>query len=450
MSNKKCSCGSGKSADGCCEPGRNVIDLNEYRWRRAGRHLRRKLAEFADNDIFIDDVENAREIFFDPFDPELVDEEDDLMLERFFEWFIFDYKIQNQTILEYFSLAGNLVSEERELLESWKKAKSSFYQVIGIENQSMIVIEDLIRGWQVIVTDKNAARELEKGHIMLMRVLPVGNSYEFSTGGMVLPQECKGYLLGRVRQDADFYWSKFKKRGDWEQYLADRAHVLNSLVVELETIWNFSSIDEEGNPKTLNSHKGHMAGMAQQVTNIFLDYFYDRWVNEPMDVLHGKTPMEASKTKEGREKLQTLLKELGKIEKARAQKGEPFYDLTRLRKKLKLPAEASNRPAKGAKDESLADNYAGVTELIRDGLKKMGYQAQQVNNAVEMWQQYSKAARPAFRKPGAWAAAIIYAVARLLGDESVSQNGLALMYNVSASTISANYRSICKTLQLEG
>ncbi|SFH35315.1 hypothetical protein SAMN05660649_04869 [Desulfotomaculum arcticum] len=450
MSNKKCSCGSGKSADACCGPSRKVIDLNEYRWRRAGRHLRRKLAEFADNDIFTNDVEIARELFFDTFDPELVDEEDDLMLERFFEWFIFDYKIQNQTILEYFSLADNLASEERELLESWKKTKSSFYQVVRIERQSVLVIEDLIRGRQVKVTDKNAAKELEEGHIMLMRVLPVGNDYEFSTGGMVLPLECKSYLLSRVKQDADLYWSKYKKRGDWDQYLADRAHVLNSLVVELETIWNFSSFDEETNKKTSAANKGHMDGMAQQVTNIFLDYFYDRWVNEPMDVLQGKTPMEASKTKEGREKLQTLIKELGKIEKARAQKGEPYYDLTRLRKKLKLPAEVGNRMTKGAQDESSAADYAGVAELIRDGLKKMGYHAQQVNNALEMWQQYSKAARPAFRKPGAWAAAIIYAVARLLGDESVSQNELALMYNVSASTISANYRSICKTLQLKG
>lgn len=450
MSNKKCSCGSGKNADACCGSNSKVIELNEYRWRRAGRHLRRKLAEFADNDIFSDAVEIAREAFFDAFDPELVDEEDDLMLERFFEWFIFDYKIQNQTILEYFSLAGNLASEERELLESWKKAKSSFYQVIRIDSQSVLVIEDLIRGRQVKVTDKNAASELEEGHIMLMRVLPVGNDYEFSTGGMVLPLECKSYLMSRINQDADLYWNKFKKRGNWDQYLAERAHIMNSLVVELETIWSFASEDEKVNPKTLSSKKGHMSGMAQQVTNIFLDYFYDRWISEPMDVLQGKTPMEASKTKEGREKLQTLLKELGKIEKARAQKGEPYYDLTRLRRKLKLPAEAGNRLATGTQDQGGADDYAGVAELIQDGLKKMGYHTQQVSNALEMWQQYSKAARPAFRKPGAWAAAIIYAVARLLGDEKVSQNGLALMYNVSASTISANYRSICKTLQLKG
>jgi hypothetical protein len=447
---KQCPCGSGKKISACCGQKGKVIDLNQYRWRRAGRHLRRKLAEFADHEMFVEEAEIAREYFFSVMDQDLVDDEDDLLLERFFEWFIFDYRIREQTLIEYFSLAGRLTSEEKELLEKWKVARSSFYQVLQVDSQSRIVLEDLVRGDQVEVNDGNAVQELEQGHILLMRILSVGEDNEFSTGGLVLPPESKNYIISRVKLDAELYWKEHGNRGNWDNYLRDKAHVLNALVVEVGSIWGVSLSNDGADGQFITPGEGHFAGMAQQVTNIFLDYFYDRWINEPMDVLQGKTPMEASRTKQGREKLQTLLQELGKIEKARAQKGEPFYDLSRLRKKLRLPESPLQQKTEGINNNKWAcADYDGVAALIKDGLEKMGYRSQ-IKKAVELWEKYSSMARPTFRKPGAWAAAVIYAVARLLGDENIRQNELADMYNVSASTISSNYRSICRTLQLNG
>lgn len=447
---KQCPCGSGKTISACCGQKDKVIDLNQYRWRRAGRHLRRKLAEFADHEMFLEEAEIAREYFFRLIDEDLVGDEDDLLLERFFEWFIFDYRIREQTLIEYFSLAGNLNPEEKVLLDKWKVARNSFYQVLEVDGQSRIMLDDLIRGGRLEVNDSNAVHELEQGHILLMRVLPVGENNEFSTGGLVLPPESKNYIVSRVKQDAELYWQEHGNRGNWDGYLRDKAHVLNALVVELGSIWGLLQNDDGIDSQFITSGEGHFAGMAQQVTNIFLDYFYDRWINEPMDVLQGKTPMEASRTRQGRKKLQALLQELGKIEKSRAQKGEPFYDLSRLRKKLRLPEGSLQRKTGGIdNDKWTGPDYDGVAALIKDGLEKIGYRSQ-IKKAVELWEKYSSMARPTFRKPGAWAAAVIYAVVRLLGDENIRQNELADMYNVSASTISSNYRSICRTLQLNG
>lgn len=442
MPDRHCSCDKDERT---CRK-HNVVDLNKYRWRRAGYRLRQRLAEFADHEMFLEDIEVAREYFIAVMDEDLVDEEDEILLERFFEWFIFDYRMREQTLIEYFDLAGNLAPEEKELLGIWKNTRVSFYQVVDVSSKYKVVLEDIIRGGQVVVNDSNAVHELEPGQIMFMRILAVGDENEFSTGSLVLPPESYSYILSRVKLDAELYWGEYGGRGNWDLYLGARAHVLNALAVEIGSIWGFP-IDEGGEPDSPSPSRDHFADMAQQVTNIFLDYFYDRWINEPMGVLQGKTPMEASRTKLGRQKLQTLLYELGKIEIARAKRGEPYYDLSRLRQKLSLPENFNGHDLPEPTDGVLKVEYEDVALLIRAGLEKMGYRSE-VARAMDLWEKYSRAARPVFRKPGAWAAAVIYAVAKLLGDEKVKQNELAHLYNVSASTISTNYRNICQTLRL--
>jgi hypothetical protein len=443
---KQCSCGSGKKAGGCCGKD-NVVDFNRYRWWRAGQRLRKKLAEFADSETFLNEAAVARESFFSVMDPELADEEDDFMMERFFEWFIFDYRIQGRTLLEYYGMTKETSPEEIVLINKWIKARNSVHQVLRIENGNVIALKDLLTGSETAVCDRSAAREVEPGNILLMRVLPVGDDYEFSTGGLILPSFTEKYITSRIKLDAELYWSAHGGRGNWDAYLRDRAHVLNALILETGyIIWdlpiNAHDADSLSSPEELSSK------LAQKVTDIFLDYFYERWVNEPMDVLQGKTPLEASRTKSGRRKLQTLLSELQKVENSRKRKGEPFYDLSRLWRRLRLssePALAKTERGGGRVDAG----YAKVEGLIRDGLQKMGYRPRQVKSAVEIWQRYCQMERPVFKKPEAWAASVIYTVARLLGDKTVNQNELAGTYNVSVSTISNNYRDICRFLHID-
>lgn len=449
----KCSCGSGKKEGSCCGEKNNVIDLNRYRWWRAGQQLRKHLAEFADNDAFFDEAEVARESFFSVIDPELVDEDDDFLLERFFEWFIFDYHIGDRSLLEYYGLIKELGIEEKELVNKWKDARSSVYQVTVVnKNDSKIVMNDLLCGGELEVYDRNAARELESGHIMLMRILPVGNEYEFSTGGLILPSHSKNYVISRIKLDAELYWNSNGGSnvgwGDWNIYLRERAHVLNALIMETSSfVWDLPADSKELNERLLLNEK-HSSKLAQQVTDVFLDYFYERWLHEPMDVLQGKTPLEASRTKSGRQKLQTLLRELEKVEVARKQKGEPFYDLTRLWQRLHLPKDiALLKPDKRQHFKQFGTDDTGVNKLIRQGMIKLGYRTDQAKSAIEIWQKYNEIEHPTFKKPEVWAAAVIYTVAKLLGDKTVSQNELARMFNISASTISLNYKNICHVLQ---
>ncbi|MCL2337801.1 MAG: hypothetical protein FWC60_10305 [Firmicutes bacterium] len=426
MSDKQSPHGNGENSGPCGN--NNIVDINQYRSWRRGQHLRMKLVEFADNDIFAREIEVAHEIYFAVLDSDLADDKDDFLMERFFEWFIFDYRLGGKSVLEYFSLAGGLAREEKALLEKWKRARCSVYQVKKLAGGAELTLRDLVRGKNIKVRDRQAVSEITPGDLLYIRILSLGEENEFSTGGLILPGCFESYILDRIKVDAEFYWTKKNRRGSWDAYLRERAHILNAMVTKMVTLWSLH--DESAQPAEV------AAKPEQSMADNFLDYFYDRWVNEPMALLKGKTPLEAYETKSGRKKLQELLSKLQQGDAKSGSPGSPI-DLFPLWRKL------SSTAASGTGD-------GRVDSLIRDGLQKMGYQSPQVKRAVELWHQYSSLARPTFRKPGAWAAAVIYALARAQGDDEINRNILAQMFNVSAATISNNYNSIRRTLHLEG
>lgn len=67
-----------------------------------------------------------------------------------------------------------------------------------------------------------------------------------------------------------------------------------------------------------------------------LDSHYDKWVNTPLEILDGKSPKDSLKTKDGRVKLNSVIDELEIIYEQAKNRGEPYYDVSKLRKKLKL------------------------------------------------------------------------------------------------------------------
>ena len=67
-----------------------------------------------------------------------------------------------------------------------------------------------------------------------------------------------------------------------------------------------------------------------------LDNHYDKWVTTPLEVLGKISPKEAMKSKEGRVKLSLVIDELEAIYEQARKRGEPYYDVSKLRKKLKL------------------------------------------------------------------------------------------------------------------
>ena len=443
----------------------SIISLDQFRWRKTGQILRRKLGEFAGDPVFSEEISKAQQLYLVGVDPDIVDENEDMIMERCFEWFIFDYVVDGGvTPIEIFASRNTLSGMERKLLDDWTGSRLSVFEVKEVDPGSGLSIEDVLLSRRVMVNNFDVAGNIEKGSIVYMRILRVGDEYEFSTGGFGLPQACAGPLLEKIRMDAGKYASR-RGTGRFflEKYLRERAHIINSWVLDLAHRSYSADFydDEEGLSAGFSDIRDKMSRkIAQQITDAFLDDYYERWINQPLQALDGKTPKESGRTVHGRAKLEELLKELEKMEKKRARKGEPHYDIKKVRTRLGLlPRESAIKAdadrGQSGSGQGIPDGFswpdrgcARVALLLNDRLKSKGYASERVAGAVRLWFDYCVKAKPGIRKDNLWVAAVEYALDRIECENTVSQRQLSEEFSISASSLSEKFRLLCSSLGL--
>lgn len=455
----------------CCDTRPKVVFLDQYRWRRTGRQLRRKLGEFADLPAMAGEVSLAQDLYLGVLDVALADTDDEFTMERCFEWFIFDYRMPGgKTVIRKFMSRGGLSSDELQLLKLWSSSRLSLYEVESVFPKG-VQLKDILRLDRVTVNDVGMDQDIEVGSLLFMRILPVGTEWEFSTSGLALPPTCKTLLIRRLYNDIKNFWQDPERRGktDLDYYLHERSHVINAWVMELGLTAEIPQliVNESGENLGLTLAEDGVLGnlpseIIEKITNVLLDGFYDQWVDLNLPALGGKTPRLACRTERGRHKVEELLLELELMENTRARKDEPSYDVNKLRRLLSLDSTAprSNEDvipfrtekvpaAKGSGDfQWVRSEYHQVAQEIELHLHKLGYSDIQIEKALELWSDYSTEVHPNFRKYGVWVAAIIYAIARLEFDGTVNQHELAANFNVAVSTISSNFRLVCRALNL--
>lgn len=240
-----CPCGSGKKYHDCCGKVSNVISLTQLRLRKVGQNLRRKLGDYVGKHEFSKDASKAQELYFRNMDVSIADFDDDFLMERCFEWFIFDFRLPDgDRIINKFRRDPSLSSDEKTLLDGWSQAANSLYEVKAVL-PGKLFLEDIFTREQKIVMDINAVREISPGFILYMRVLPVGVENEFSTSGLALPNDCKNILLKKLFSDALRFWENKNCLEDWNVYLRERSHVINSMVMQVTMEPGLEWFDEE-------------------------------------------------------------------------------------------------------------------------------------------------------------------------------------------------------------
>lgn len=434
-----------------------VIFLDQYRWRKAGQTLRQKLGEFAADPLFSDEVAKAQHLYLVGLDADFIDENDEIVMERCFEWFIFDYVMEGgETLIDIFTAISNTSDMERRLLRDWSGSRMSVYEISGTSPNKGLRLRDLILNRKLTVSNYSVTGKLEKGSTIFMRILRVGDEYEFSTGGLALPPTLSKPLVRKIKADMERYAArKGQSLYSPDSYLKNRAHKINSWVMDfaLKTP-DFNEQNRDYRDISVSSK------IAQRITDMFLDDYYEKWINQPSPSLDGKTPRESCKTIHGRSKVEELLKELERMERSRVNKGEPHYDITKVRARLGLvpgthggrPGPEKNHPP-GYKQDGEKYHWtnraqAGVASLIRENLEAKNYTTEQVDGALKLWSDYCARENPAVRKEKLWLAAVVYTLARLELDGKAQQQKIAEEYGVSPSGLSEKYRSLCRSLDL--
>jgi len=499
---RSCPCGSGKSYEKCCGKNNVLFSLDQVRWRRAGQDLRRRLGEFADQPSFTWDAARAQDLYLGCLDAQLADRDDDFTMERCFEWFIFDYKLSSgRTVIETFRDDNShiLSSREASLVRDWARTRISLYEVTGVIPDEGLYIKDLIGQREFKVRDINAAAEIVTGNILLMRVLKVGEEYEFSTSGLALPGHYKEPLLERIHRDRQDYFTG-KKAGarGWIVYLQERAHRINAWVMELGLSGARGEKEPAGRSlpecrvilsvenwqEALNSLRRSdtcrmirelkdCSGVFRQATAAILGRHrrLDGPAQPPM------VPAEASDecaVKTGEAVLSPVIGHLVLTQQfIIITAGLPKL-LSKCKKTLmelfkgavaESPAGRQRRPytSDGAAltedRQKIAggegDNYpwpepehAAVASWVKAGLDALGYNPKQQKGALKLWYDYCSKEKPSVRKAAVWAATVIYTFTRVEMENGLKQQDLAGRYGVASSTISARFRQLCRALEL--
>jgi hypothetical protein len=495
-----CPCGSGKTFEKCCGQRKVFYSLEQARWRRAGQDLRRSLGQFADRPIFSWDAARAQDLYLGCIEKKLIDSDDDFIMERCFEWFIFDYKLCNgQSVIDtYRDEHRHLMSElEAELLRKWAVSFNSLYEVTGVLPEEGLLIRDILNRREIKVSDVNAALEIEQGSLLLMRVLEVGKEYEFSTSGLALPGKLKEPLLKKLHRDRlHFNREQKNKAQGWGAYLKERAHVVNAWVMDLGipnpgsgrdvlekettermailpiTSWEaaLGTIRKAGQFNLLGE-KSDASGAFRQATAAILGENPRLKDREEAAAVPGGEVIEPGS---GITFLRPVIGHLvlttrfiiitaGTV----ALLSECKDLLMKLFNKIIINGidnwhkRKSTPPAPG--EDTVSHNigsreadiyswpelgYAVVAVSIREELQMLGYSHKQQRGAIRLWFDYCSKERPTIRKTAVWSAAVIYAFAWLEREGSLKQKDLAKKYGVAPSTISSGFNLLRSSLNL--
>jgi hypothetical protein len=475
-----CPCGSGKPYEKCCGRRKVFYSLEQARWRRAGHDLRRSLGQYADRQIFSWDAARAQDLYLGLIDKKLVDSDDDFIMERCFEWFIFDYRLYGgQTILETYQdeYRHSLSEREAVLLHKWAVSYNSLYEVTAVLPDEELTIKDILTRREIKIYDVNTVLEIEQGSMLLMRVLEVGEEYEFSTSGLVLPGRYKRPILKKLHRDRlDFCREQKTMVQGWGLYLKERAHVINAWVMDMGVddtrqssdapekdtaermaVLPIASWEEvlETIKKTpqynLVGETSDAAGAFRQATAAILgENHHAKAALRPVIghlvltskfiILHAGTAEQLSVCRDRLMKLfqENIIRGTDNWPKRRHTSSELDGDTGCLFK--------TGREMDTCSWPELS--YAVVAVNVREGLQALGYSLKQQKGAVRLWYDYCSKERPVIRKTAVWAATVIYTFAWLEKEAGLNQSDLASRYSVASSTISSRFGLLRRSLKL--
>ncbi|HZK18247.1 MAG TPA: hypothetical protein VFD15_02925, partial [Clostridia bacterium] len=461
-----------------------------------------ELFNFADRIEFDSDGSRAGSMFFENLNYDFFECDDEFINARYFEWFSIDYVMANgQTLIDLFIERNihRLSRRELGLLNSWKKSRISLYEIEYVDCRGKTIVRDLLRGGTYRVYGSKITGVLEKDSVVLMRLIEVGKHYEYSTNGIALPVHIKSHLVNLIQED---YLCSKALTGDkgygWGDYLREKAHVINNLVVELgwaESLPDLLTI--EGNefveskaiyditdyPEFLRiiEKSTHYTILESFVDKHGIDTLVYNWMagipykyapGRKGEHVHGKIYLTKDEAV-----LQCSSKE--RLEKGKFVVNDVFHGVVRHKKdhfvnvKSKmlqtmidninlsmLESPEKNRPVDRSGElheiSNCIDDYNWENHKYVDAavmaireLSVLGYKKEEQDFALFLWNEYCEKERPLIKKPSVWAAVLVYTMARLGFDSQIHQKDLAKKFGVSPSTISTCFRALCRTLELD-
>lgn len=190
----------------------NIVDLNQYKFDQIEKELRVKLTEFTENQSINYQIGEAFYIWKNNPNliPEdlLVDEIDESTFSRFFDWFLYDFKLidTGKTVIATFYEENkeDLSPIEKTIINEAKSSVCSFYLLEDISDGQECLISDIFTNKKYKVIDKSTARKAKPYNILGARILHSDKSLFFSDVITIYPLAFKSLIL-------EFYKNEFEE-----------------------------------------------------------------------------------------------------------------------------------------------------------------------------------------------------------------------------------------------
>lgn len=191
--NDPCYCGSGKKYKQCHLREDQQKEREVRQWVQAAQYLRRDLPRFARDERFAADFANALPIYWNNlYDISNADEMSEFEALRFFDWFVFDYELaEGGRVLDIYHAEerDELSSIQQKVLDAWLDAPAAGgYELTGYEGQ-ILHLRDYLTGEEVDAFEASGRGNVEVGEVILVRLVPVHDTFEFSTVAGYLPAD---------------------------------------------------------------------------------------------------------------------------------------------------------------------------------------------------------------------------------------------------------------------
>jgi hypothetical protein len=217
----------------------------------------------------------------------------------FMDWLITGRRENGQTILQKFEAehGANLDPEERAELEKHKATHNGIYEVIALRPGTGVTVKDIFTDEETEVADVSASRSAAIWDVLLMRLRRLGGPAQAWGEAIVfspLNRDELKFELEAAYRTRKVYDSKL----DWVSFLDSATPLLRVLEAEFRT--RRKTIVDSEHVVEVSSDQELAAVIAQSG---------ERWLDERIPALGGRTPREAAADPEARGFLMDLLKE---------------------------------------------------------------------------------------------------------------------------------------------
>lgn len=190
--NDPCYCGSGKKYKQCHLKIDQQREKEAREWQRAASFLRRTLPAYTRDERFALDFAKALPLYWNGYyDHDNAEEMSQPEALRFFDWFMFDYELENgRRMIDVYREEewDNLATAQQQVLAAWQEAGSAWgYTLLDYEGP-LLKLADFVTGEEFEVHEPSGRGLVKKGEIILTRLVQVDKQLEFSTSAAYLPE----------------------------------------------------------------------------------------------------------------------------------------------------------------------------------------------------------------------------------------------------------------------